>query len=353
MSNGELILYTSPDGLAQIQLRAMDGTAWLSQLDMAELFDTTKQNISLHIKNIYDEGELSESATVKDYLTVQDEGGRQVQRTITLYNLDVILAVGYRVKSIRGTQFRQWATTTLREYLVKGFVMNDERLKEPGGWDYFDELLQRIRDIRASEKRFYQKVKDLFTTSVDYDGRSETAQLFFKVVQNKMLWAVTGKTAAELIVERANPQLPNMGLQSWKGTKVRKGDVVTSKNYLEQTELNELNLMVSAFLEMAEARALRRQTTTMQEWRDFVDQYLQLSERPVLQGGGSISAEHAEHVAHERYETFDANRKEHERLLAEQEYENDLDAELKQIEGDIKKRLPGKKKTNPKKSDDA
>lgn len=351
MSNGELILYTSPDGLAQIQLRAMDGTAWLSQMDMAELFDTSKQNISLHIKNIYEEGELTELATVKDYLTVQDEGGRQVQRNITLYNLDVILAVGYRVKSIRGTQFRQWATTTLREYLVKGFVMNDERLKEPGGWDYFDELLQRIREIRASEKRFYQKVKDLFTTSVDYDGHSETAQLFFKVVQNKMLWAVTGKTAAELIVERANPELPNMGLQSWKGSKVRKGDVVTSKNYLNQPELDELNLIVSAFLETAEARAMRRQTTTMQEWRDFVDQYLKLSERPILIGGGSIQAERAEKIAHERYETFDASRKEHERLLAEQEYGQEIDAELKQIEGEITKRLP-KKKKDPKKSNE-
>lgn len=352
MSNGELILYTSPDGLAQIQLRAMDGTAWLSQMDMAELFDTTKQNISLHIKNIYEEGELTESATVKDYLTVQDEGGRQVQRNITLYNLDVILAVGYRVKSIRGTQFRQWATTTLREYLIKGFVMDDERLKNPGGWDYFDELLERIREIRASEKRFYQKVRDLFALSADYDPRSDSAMLFFKTVQNKMLWAITGKTAAELIVERSNPELPNMGLTTWKGGRVRKGDVGTSKNYLTQEEVSELNRMVTMFLDYAEDQARRREQFFMRDWQERLDKFLDFNERQILKNAGTISAEYAEKVAHERYEAFEANRKEHERLLAEQEAERELDAELKQLEGEVTKRLP-KKKKDPKQSDEA
>lgn len=341
MSNGELILYTSEDGQSHIQLKAMDGTVWLTQSELAELFLSTKQNISLHLKNIFEEGELDENSVVKEYLTTASDGKNYNTK---FYNLEAILAVGYRVKSPRGTQFRQWATTTLREYLVKGFVLNDERLKEPGGWDYFDELLERIREIRTSEKRFYQKVKDLFATSVDYDGRSETAQLFFKTVQNKMLWAVTGKTAAELIVERGNPELPNMGLTTWKGSKVRKGDIVTSKNYLTQEEVSDLNLMVSAFLEMAEARARRRQSTTMKEWETFVDDYLKLSEREILKNAGSISAGYAERIANERYEVFDANRKAHERQLAEQDYELDLEAEIKQLEGEVKKRLPGQKR---------
>ena len=345
MSNGEIILYTSDDGQTRIQLRAMDGSVWLSQAEMAELFATTKQNVSLHIRNILEEGELHPDATVKDYLTVQTEGNRQVQRSVTLYRLEMILAVGYRVRSPRGTQFRQWATAVLREYLVKGFVMDDERLKEPGGWDYFDELLERIRDIRASEKRFYQKVKDLFSLSADYDKRSETAQLFFQTIQNKMLWAVTGQTAAELIVERANPASPNMGLTNWNGGKVRKGDVTTSKNYLQQDEISELNRIVTMFLDTAEDRAKRRQQMIMQDWRDLVDRFLEFNERPVLNHAGSVSHERMVEVAHERYEAFDASRKAHERMLAEQEHEQALDAELKQIENKLTKRLPkGKQK---------
>ena len=339
--SGELILYTSEDGQSRIQLRVVDGTVWLTQAEMAELFLSSKQNVSLHLKNIFEEGELDENSVVKEYLTTASDGKKYNTK---FFNLEAILAVGYRVKSPRGTQFRQWATTTLREYLIKGFVLNDERLKEPGGWDYFDELLERIREIRTSEKRFYQKVKDLFTTSVDYDGRSETAQLFFKTIQNKMLWAITGKTAAELIVERANPDIPNMGLTTWKGSKVRKGDITTSKNYLTQEEVSDLNLIVSAFLEMAEARARRRQTITMHEWETFVDDYLKLSERDVLTHGGRISHERMEAITAERYAAFDANRKEHERLLAEQDYEQDLETEIKQIEGDVKKRLPKPKK---------
>ena len=235
--SGELILYTAEDGSAAIQLRAEGGTVWLTQLEMATLFDTSKQNISLHIKNVLAEGELAEAATVKESLTVQTEGKRQVRRTNLLYNLDMILAVGYRVRSPRGTQFRQWATTHLREFLVKGFVLDDTRLKEPGGWDYFDELLARIRDIRASEKRFYQKIRDIYATAVDYDSKSEAAQLFFKKVQNKMLWAVTGQTAPELIAARADTALPNMGLTTWAGGRVRKQDVAVAKNYLSRGEI--------------------------------------------------------------------------------------------------------------------
>ncbi|MGE4270813.1 MAG: RhuM family protein, partial [Acidithiobacillus sp.] len=241
MTEGELILYTADDGSVSIQLRAEGGTVWITQAEMAAMFQTSKQNISLHIKNVLAEGELRERATVKESLTVQTEGTRQVRRTNLLYNLDMILAVGYRVRSLRGTQFRQWATTHLREYLIKGFVLDDARLKEPGGWGYFDELLERIRDIRASEKRFYQKVRDIYTTAVDYDSRSEAAQLFFKKVQNKMLWAVTGHTAPELIAGRADPGQPNMGLTTWQGSRVRKQDVTIAKNYLNHEEIEELD----------------------------------------------------------------------------------------------------------------
>jgi hypothetical protein len=217
MSNGEIILYITEDGKTNIQLRQKDGSVWLTQAEMSELFQTTAQNITLHIKSIYKESELSFEATCKEYLQVRMEGQRKIERQLKHYNLDVILAVGYRVQSQRGTAFRQWATTTLSEYLVKGFVMDDVRLKDPDGWDYFDELLERIREIRASEKRFYQKIKDIYTLSADYQPNIEKTQIFFKMVQNKLLWAVTGKTAAELLVERSNSNLPNMGLTSWKG----------------------------------------------------------------------------------------------------------------------------------------
>lgn len=225
MSNGEIILYTAEDGTATIRLRAEGGTVWLTQLEMAELFQTTPQNITLHIKAIYAEGEVDLEATCKEFLQVRSEGGRKIGRKLKFYNLNMILSVGYRIRSHRGTQFRQWATTHLQEYLVKGFVMDDARLKEPMGLDYFDEWLARIRDIRASEKRFYQKVRDIYATAIDCDAKSDQAQLFFKKVQNKMLWAVTRHTAAELIVERGDPTLPNMGLTSWNGNRVRQQDV--------------------------------------------------------------------------------------------------------------------------------
>lgn len=342
MEKGEIILYTTEDGQDRIQLRAIEGSVWLSQTEIAELFQTTKQNVSLHIHNILEEGELSAEATVKDYLTVQTEGERQVQRSITLYRLEMIIAVGYRVRSIRGTQFRRWATSTLREYLIKGFVMDDERLKEPGGWDYFDELLERIREIRASEKRFYQKVKDLFALSADYDNHTEEAQVFFQTIQNKMLWAATGRTAAELIVGRANPELPNMGLTSWKGSRVRKGDITVAKNYLSQEEISELNRIVVMFLDTAEDRAKRRQQIIMQDWRDLVDRFLQFNERDVLTHAGSVSHERMEEITRDRYEQFDGHRREEERRQAEREHEKNMELELRRIEEQMIQKKPSK-----------
>lgn len=337
---GELILYTTEDGAASVRLRAEGGSVWITQAEMAALFQTTPQNITLHVKAIYAEGELQPEATCKEHLQVRQEGGRQVRRALKHYNLDMILAVGYRVRSLRGTQFRQWATTHLREYLVKGFVMDDERLKEPGGWDYFDELLERIRDIRASEKRFYQKVRDIYATAVDYDPKSEAARLFFKKVQNKMLWAVTGYTAAELISDRANPALPNMGLTSFKGSRVRQGDVTVAKNYLQQPEIDELNRIVVMYLDYAEDMARRRKTMTMREWEDKLDAFLQFNERDVLTHAGKISAQVAERLALERYAEFDARRREAERLAADAE---DVRA-LEQIERQLEGKGRGKKK---------
>lgn len=339
MSEGELILYRSPDGLTEIQLRAIDGTVWLTQAEMAELFQTSPQAITQLIKAIYAEGELTEAATCKELLQVRTEGARKVQRSLKFYRLEVILSVGYRVRSPRGTQFRQWATTALKEYLVKGFVINDARLKEPGGFDYFDELLERIRDIRASEKRFYQKVRDVFAaTSVDYDGSSETAQLFFQTIQNKMLFAVTKRTAAELIVARADAAKPNMGLMSWKGDKVRKGDVTTAKNYLEAGEIEELNRIVTMFLDFAEDQARRRKQMHMAEWVAQTDRFLTFNERGVLTGPGRVSHQRMETIAHHAYAEFDAGRREREAIEAEAEYIE----ELKRIEAEVEKAPKGK-----------
>lgn len=326
---GELIIYRTEDGTDELQLRLVDGTVWLTQIEIATLFESSKQNVSYHIKEVLAEGELTEEATVKDYLTVRTEGARNVQRTVKLYNLKMILAIGYRVRSPRGTQFRRWATTALEEYLIKGFVINDERLKEPGGWDYFDELLERIRDIRASEKRFYQKVRDLFAqTSSDYDKESEVAKTFFAAIQNKLVFAVTGMTAAELIVARADPSKPNMALTSWKGERVRKGDVTISKNYLTSDEISELNLLTTAFLDFAELRARKRQETRMADWVAQTDRFVSFNERAVLQGAGRVSHERMERIVHDRYETFDGKRRAAEADAAERE----AMAELAQIE---------------------
>ncbi len=314
---GELVLYASEDGSATFFLRAQDGTVWLTQMELAELFQTSVPNVNIHIKNVLEEGELQPEATIKEDLIVRMEGKRQVKRPVKLYNLDMILAVGYRVKSPRGTQFRQWATTHLREYLVKGFVMDDERMKDPVGWDYFDELLQRIREIRTSEKRFYQKVRDLFALSVDYKDNADTVGHFFAEVQNKMLYAVTQQTAAEIIVKRADPTQPNMALTAWKAGSVRKTDVIVAKNYLNADEIDHLNRMVSAFLEFAELRTRQRKQLVMADWRQYVDNFIQFNESPLLKGVGRMSHDAMLKIVHGRYEEFDEQRRKAEAIEAD------------------------------------
>ena len=338
MSEGELILYTTEDGEAEIQLRAVEGTVWATQAEMATLFQTSPQAITQLIKAIYADEELVDSASCKEFLQVRTEGAREVKRTLKSYSLDMILAVGYRVRSERGVQFRRWATTTLKEYLVKGFVMNDARLKDPG-FDYFDELLERIRDIRASEARFYQKVRDILALSEDYDPKSRAAQDFYAKIQNKMLYAVAGHTAAELIAARADATKPNMGLTTWKGARVRRGDVAVAKNYLGEAEIKELNLIVTMFLDTAELRASRRQTMQLAEWEVVLDNFLKSNELPVLKNAGRLSAKRAEQIAHQRYDEFDGKRKEAERARVDTD---DVD-ELKKIAEGVKKAKPKKK----------
>ncbi len=330
----ELVLYTSDDGRTRLDLRVEGQTVWLTQLEIAELFQTTKQNVSLHAKNIFEDGELSSEATVKESLTVQSEGKREVQRTIQLYNLDLILAIGYRVRSPRGVQFRQWATSHLKEYIVKGFVMDDERLKNPGGWDYFDELLARIRDIRASEKRFYQKVRDLFALSSDYQTREKETSLFFAEVQNKLLYAATRHTAAEIIVERSDPGQPNMALTTWSGSRVRKQDIIVAKNYLSEDEVDTLNRLVVIFLEQAELRAKQQKDLTLDFWRSSVDRMLSSNDQPLLDGLGSVSHEAMKTIAAERYDSFDAKRRQQEAIEADAE---DLKA-IEDLEKDLKRK---------------
>ena len=330
MSN--LILYTTDDGKSQIQLRADLGTVWLTQLEMAELFDATKQNISLHLKNIIEDGELDANSVVKESLTTASDTKKY--RT-QLYNLDAILAVGYRVRSPRGVQFRRWASTVLKEYLVKGFVMDDERLKNPDGRpDYFDEMLARIRDIRASEKRFYQKVRDLFALSSDYDKTDKATQLFFATVQNLLIFAVTQKTAAELISARANSVDAHFGLQHWKGSKVRKQDSLVAKNYLSEDEIDTLNRLVVIFLETAELRTKSRQEIRMAFWRQNVDQIISSNGFPLLAHSGSISHAEMEFKTEALYQDFDQRRKQEEALQADQQD----DAELQALENTIKRR---------------
>lgn len=328
----DLILYTTDDGRSQIKLRAKDQTVWLTQLEMAELFDATKQNISLHLKNLFEEGELTQDSVVKDSLTTAADGKNYITK---LYNLDAILAVGYRVRSPRGVQFRRWASTVLKDYLIKGFVLDDERLKNPDGRpDYFDEMLERIRDIRASEKRFYQKVRDLFSLSSDYDKTDKATQQFFATVQNLLLFAVTGKTAAELIMARANPADPHFGLLTWKGDKVRKTDIVVAKNYLNEDEIDTLNRLVVIFLETAELRAKSKQETRMAFWKQNVDQIIISNGFPLLSNAGSVSHQQMEARTAELYQQFDQQRRKQEALQADQQDE----ADLKALESKLKRR---------------
>lgn len=328
----DIVLYTTEDGASRIELRAEGGTVWLSQSQIADLFATTKQNVSLHVKNILEDGELTEVATVKDSMTVQTEGARQVERQIQVYSLDMILAVGYRIRSPRGVQFRRWASTVLQDYLLKGFAMDDARLKQPD-YDYFDELIERIRDIRASEARFYKKVRDLISLSEDYDGTSQSAQVFFATIQNKMLYAVSSFTAAELIVARADADVPNMGLTTWSGNRVRKKDVVTAKNYLADGEISELNLIVTMFLDTAELRARRLQVMRLADWEAVLDVFLQSNDLPVLNGAGLRSHQQALQVAEQKYAEFDEARK-----IAERKADAEIDEldELKRIAGLIR-----------------
>lgn len=328
----QLILYTSEDGQAQIQLRAEQGTVWLSQLEMAELFLTTKQNIAKHLKAIFTEQELSEESVVNHWLTTAADGKSY---RVAHYNLDAILAVGYRVRSPRGVQFRRWASTVLAEYLKKGFAMDDERLKNPDGRpDYFDEMLARIRDIRASEKRFYQKVRDLFALATDYDTTDQATQQFFATVQNLLLYAVTKKTAAEIIVSRANPSDAHFGLLTWKGVHVRKQDIVVAKNYLTEDEIDTLNRLVVIFLETAELRAKRQTITSMDFWRENVGQIITSNGFPLLEGAGSISHARMEQQIAPLFLDYDQRRKAQEAQAADALDE----AELKALEQQIKHR---------------
>lgn len=312
-----IIIYRTADGRASVALYAKDGKIWLNQQQMAELFATSKPNISMHIANILKEKELNEISVVKNYLTTAADGKNY---NVVFYSLEMIIAVGYRVRGIRGTQFRQWATEHLTEYLVKGFTMDDERLKNPDGRpDYFDELLARIRDIRTSEKRFYQKVRDLFALSSDYDKTDKATQMFFAETQNKLLYAVTHQTAAELIVARADAKKPNMGLTTWKGNIVRKGDIIIAKNYLQNDEIDSLNRLVDIFLTSAEERVKGRRDLTLQYWRQNVDNLLTFQEKDILQNKGNISNAEMETIVRNVYNEFDANRKLHDAQLADEE----------------------------------
>ncbi len=324
---GELILYQAEDGQARVQCRFDQGTLWLTQAQIAELFQTTPQNVTLHLKAVYAEGELTESATCKEYLQVRQEGNRSVTRQLRHYRLEAILAVGYRVRSPRGTQFRQWATARLEEYLRKGFTMDDERLKNPPGPgvpDYFDELLERIRDIRASEKRMYLQVRNVLALAADYDSTAAEAQEFFQVVQNKLHFAITGRTAPELIADRADADKPNMGLTAWRGGKVRKADVAVAKNYLNEGGIAELNRIV-VFLDFAGDQARWRKQVFLKDWREKLDQFLRFNERGVLPGAGQVSREQADRIAHDQYTRFEERR----RTAVELEAEAALTRQLK------------------------
>ncbi len=334
----QIILYTSEDGQSQIQLRTDGQTVWLTQREMAELFHVSTDNVGLHLKNIYEDGELVRQATTEESSVVQIEGKREIRRPVTLYNLDAILAVGYRVRSPRGVQFRSWAGTVLKAYLLKGFAMDDERLKNPDGRpDYFDEMLARIRDIRASEKRFYQKVRDLFALSSDYDKSDMATQQFFATVQNMLLYAVTQQTAAEIVLARANPADPHFGLLSWKGTQVRKQDIVVAKNYLTEDEIDTLNRLVTIFLETAELRAKRQVVTSMAFWQENMGQIITANGFALLGGAGLVSRISMEQQVHAQFLKFDQRRKTLQAQAADAQDEADLN-ELRALEKQIKHR---------------
>ena len=313
MNQSNIIMYTTEDGLTKIEVTFDEDTVWLSLDQMAELFQRDKSTISRHIKNIFTEGELRPEATVAKFATVQTEGNRQVTRDIDYYNLDVIISVGYRVKSLRGTQFRIWASSVLKEYMKKGFALDDDRLKRLGGGNYFDELLARIRDIRSSEKVFWRKVLEIYATSIDYDPSAEASVQFFKQVQNKMHWAAHRHTAAEIVYQRADAEKENMGLTSWEGKKIKRADTEIAKNYLTQTELDALNKIVSAYLDIAEVRALAHEPMYMKDWLETIDDYLKMTRRDILTTKGRVTHKQAIDKAHAEYEKY---RKKQDELLS-------------------------------------
>jgi len=337
-AKGQFLVYPTEDGRMKIEVRLENETVWLTQQHLAELFQTTKQNISLHLQNIFAEKELDHAATVKESLTVQQEGGRSVQRQVEYYNLDAIISVGYRIKSAVATRFRIWATQKLREYIVKGFVLDDERLKNPDQpFDYFDELLRRIQDIRTSERRFYQKITDIYATSIDYDPTQQESIEFFQTVQNKMHWAITGQTAAEIIHTRADAAKPHMGLTNWRGVKVRKQDVAIAKNYLNE-ELAALNNLVEQYLVFAEGQALRRVPMHMRDWIAKLHGFLTLNERAILTHAGKISHQLAKERAEAEYDKF------HVRQIAQADQAGgDFDQAVKQLPPPPRRKKGGRK----------
>lgn len=331
MEEKSIIIYNTQDGKTSVSLLTKDGTVWMNQNQLGELFYTSKQNIGQHIASILEDNELDANSVVKNYFTTAADGK---EYNVAFYSLEMILAIGFRVRSKRGTQFRQWANQNLASYMVKGFVMDDERLKNPDGRpDYFDELLARIRDVRASEKRFYQKVRDLFALSSDYDGSDKATQMFYAETQNKILFAITGKTAAEIVVSRANANEPNMALTNWKGKVVRKQDIYIAKNYLTEDEIDHLNRFVTVFLETAELRAKNRQDITMDFWRENIDKIILLNDKPVLQTKGNVSHLQMEERVDAIFEGFDAKRK----IGDAKEADNQDLEELKALENIVKK----------------
>ncbi len=350
-SGGEVLIYKTDAGQVKIDVRLVKETLWMTQSDMAQLFQCSADNISLHLKNIYEEGELSREATAEEFSVVRNEGSRAVRRKMLFYNLDAVISVGYRVKSLVATRFRIWATERLKEYIIKGFVMDDERLKNPPVADsevpdYFDEMLERIRDIRASERRMYLRVREIFKLAADYEPSLSETTKFFSIIQNKLHYAVTGLTAAELIQQRANHQLPNMGLTNWKGEIVRKTDVTTAKNYLKEEEINGLNLIVGMWLDYAESQAKRRQQVFMRDWQEKLDGFLTFNEQDVLPNAGTISKKQADDYAHHEYDRFESKRREDIENQADEEYMKHLEQAAKQLpEGKSRKQKPSADKS--------
>jgi hypothetical protein len=335
-SGGEVLIYKTDSGKTKVDVRLVNESLWMTQSDMAQLFQCSADNISLHLKNIYEEGELTQEATTEEFSVVRQEGSRAVRRKMMFYNLDAVISVGYRVKSLIATRFRIWATERLKEYIIKGFVMDDERLRNPpvaGSEipDYFDEMLERIRDIRASERRMYLRVRDIFKLAADYEPSWTETTKFFSIIQNKLHYAATGLTAAELIRQRANHELPNMGLTNWKGDVVRKTDVVTAKNYLKEAEIDDLNLVVSMWLDYAESQAKRRQQVFMKDWQEKLDGFLRFNDHEVLSNAGQVSKKQADDYARREFEKFEVKRREFMENKAEEEYIKDLEQAAKQL----------------------